>query len=416
MWINGRWYYVQDEVTDDAGAAGGGGDGGDAGETGGDADGGEDTGDAGAGESGAAAGESGGAPQGEAPKDMKSAIDAALGYKKPEGDDGKQVEPKAGEKKPAPASGDGKETATHHANGKPKKNEKGEDLDAEGKVVQKPAPKQKTAAELDLKPEEKKALGPKAQQRFQEVIGALKAHEGTIATLTQQNKTLGDARDAILGVLKDTNTSQDQLIGYLQFNALIHSKDPKDIERAIEIVEEQRAALYKAIGKEPAGGGIDLLADFPDLAADVEDSRLTRERAIEIAQGRRERAAREDAAKRQENAQRTEQQTADQFKKARKDAEDSIDAWALELSKSDLDYKAKEDKLLAEVADVVKEYPPHLWLPTLKRLYNGIVIPKAPATGGGPKPLRPSGAKPGDKQPGNMLEAINQGLGYGTKG
>jgi hypothetical protein len=51
----------------------------------------------------------------------------------------------------------GKETDTHHANGKPKKDEKGEALDAEGKVVQKQAPKVKTAAELDLKPEQKKA-------------------------------------------------------------------------------------------------------------------------------------------------------------------------------------------------------------------------------------------------------------------
>jgi hypothetical protein len=61
---------------------------------------------------------------------------------------------------------------------------------------------------------------------------------------------------------------------------------------------------------------------------------------------------------------------------------------------------------------VLKEYPPNLWLPTLKRLYAGIAVEKAPAVGGGSKPLRPTGARPGAKAPSTMLEAINTGLGY----
>jgi hypothetical protein len=85
---------------------------------------------------------------------MKSAIDAALGYKKPGEGEQKPAAAKPAEKKPAAA--DGTETDTHHANGKPKKNEKGEALDAEGKVVKPAAPKAKTAAELDLKPEQLK--------------------------------------------------------------------------------------------------------------------------------------------------------------------------------------------------------------------------------------------------------------------
>jgi hypothetical protein len=46
----------------------------------------------------------------------------------------------------------GKETETHHANGKPKKNEKGEDLDAEGKVVAEAGAEGQDLAELALKP------------------------------------------------------------------------------------------------------------------------------------------------------------------------------------------------------------------------------------------------------------------------
>jgi hypothetical protein len=85
------------------------------------------------------------------------------------------------------------------------------------------------------------------------------------------------------------------------------------------------------------------------------------------------------------------------------------------LSKSDLDYKAKEDKLLGETLEgVLKDYPPASLAPDPEAAVRGIVVQKAPAAPSGHKPLRPSGAKPGDKKPGDMLEAINQGLGYAT--
>jgi hypothetical protein len=52
------------------------------------------------------------------------------------------------------------------------------------------------------------------------------------------------------------------------------------------------------LGREPAGGGIDLLADFPDLQQKVAEAQLTREDALELAHSRRDKAARErrDAA------------------------------------------------------------------------------------------------------------------------
>jgi hypothetical protein len=65
---------------------------------------------------------------------MKAAIDAALGYKKP-GKGG--AETGGGEAGREEAGGRRRQRDRHHhANGKPKKNEKGEALDAEGKVVQ----------------------------------------------------------------------------------------------------------------------------------------------------------------------------------------------------------------------------------------------------------------------------------------
>lgn len=339
---------------------------------------------------------------------MKAAIDAALGYKG--GVDGKGEQPP---KKPDAAATEAKETETHHANGKPKKNAAGQDLDAEGKFVAKAPAKVKTSAELDLKPEQLKTLKPDTQQRFREVITALKTHEGTIAKLGGEVKVLAAGRDAILGVMKETNTTQDQLSGYLYFNQLLQSNKPEDLESALDMVERQRMGLYKALGREPEGGGIDLLKDFPDLSKQVEEEEITRAAALEIAQGRREKSARDQQASRTSQQQRTETERKAKLQQDGQQALSGIEAWTAELRKSDLDYTAKEDKLLSKLDEVLEEYPPNQWLPTLKLLYAGIEITKAPAGGGkGNQPLRSSGARPGAKAPANMLDAINQGLGY----
>jgi hypothetical protein len=355
------------------------------------------------------------------PNDMKSAIDAALGYKKDKDGnrldgagnithdkDGKPVEKQAAGKPGA----EGKETPTHHANGKPKKDDKGQDLDAEGKPVQKGAPKLKSAADLDLKPEQKKLLSADTRIRFGELINTLKAHEGTLSKQSETIKNLTEARDTILSVMEETGTTQEQLAGYLEFNALLQSGNPKDLEQALGIVEGQRAALYTALGREPEAGGLDLLKDFPDLSKQVEDEEITRAAALEIAKSRRERAERDAAALREQQQTKHTQQSAAQRKQEADNALKGISEWTVFIAKTDLDYKAKEDKLLAQVEGVIKDYPANLWLPTLKRLYEGIEITKATTGVRQHQPLRPTGAKPGGKTPNSMLEAINQGLGY----
>lgn len=411
------WVYQGEAGDETTGAAGGAGTGAPAGE-GEDAGGGEDDGGAGAGAAGGEADPAGAAGQGDkgaAPKDMKSAIDAALGYTKEGADPGdkKSAAAKPAEKKPG-AAGAG-ETETQHANGAPKKDAKGNELDADGKVTKAAAPaKARTAAELDLKPEEKKALGAKAQARFGEVIGALKERETAIATLTAQMKPLQQARADIQGILHETNTTPEQLSAYLEYNRMRQSGNAQELETALAFIERQRAQLYAALGREPQGGGIDLLQGFDDLKKAVEDDEMTRERALELARLRRNEAARTQAAQRQQNQQRTAQTQQQQYQQASNKALGDIEAWTAQLQKGDLDYKAKEDKLLAEIDEVVKNYPPAQWLPTLKLLYKGIAIQKASSVPGGPRPLRPSGAKAGDKAPASMLDAINQGLGYAT--
>lgn len=333
------------------------------------------------------------------PKSMLEAI--TRGLEKPAGD----------QKKPATKGDEPKDTETHYANGKPKKDAQGRDVDDQGKVKE-PA-KSKTSAELDLKPAELKALAPQTQARFRELIGSLKTSEQTIAKLTESNKGLTEARDGLFGVMEEVGMTQEQFGNYVEFHALLNSGDPGKVREALKVLEEQRASIYEFLGEEPEGGGVDLLAKHDDLRKRVEEETLSRADALELARAR-------NATKRTEE-QRTTQQTAEQreaaFNKARDTALTDIQKWTDGLRGDDIDFKVKEAKLLERVEEVIKNYTPDKWLPTLKMLYNGIMVEKAPAvTGGNKRPLRPSGATGGAQQPGSMLDAINQGLGYGKQG
>lgn len=395
----GRGWVYQDEAGDgtQGGAGGSGataeGEAGDAGAAGGDDAG--AVGDAGAASQGVDSDAGAKKPAAGEPKDMLDAITKGLEKTAPKVDDDPD-----GKK----AAGAAAAAAEKHANGAPKKDAQGNELDDKGQVTKKAeAPKAKTAAELDLKPEERKVLGTKAQARFSEVITTLKSREAEIATLTEQMKPLAEARDTVLGIMEETGTSSDQLAAYLEFNRLLQSTQPKDLESALKMVEDQRAALYTALGREPADGGIDLLAEFPDLKQQVEESQITREAALELAAGRRERAA--NAQKTEQ--QRTQQQTVEQRKQAGDNALKDITAWTVDLQKKDIDFKAKEDKLLEQIDEVIKNYPANQWLATLKLLYSGITVQKTPPPANkGNTPIRPSGAKPGAKAPQNMYEAM----------
>lgn len=387
--IFGRGWVYQDEADDgtQGGATGGGAAAGD----------GEDSADAGDSDSGDAGDEAGegaadDAPAGATTDGMLDAI--TKGIAKPVDDQA----PKKVEEDAAAAK------AEKHPNGALKKDAQGNELDDKGNVTKKAeAPKAKSAAELDLKPEERRALGSKAQARFSEVIGTLKAREAEIATLNEQMKPLSEARDTVLGIMEETGTTSDQLAAYLEFNRLLQSTQPTDLESALKMVEDQRAALYSALGREPADGGVDLLADFPDLKQKVNDATITREDAVEIANGRRTRAASEDKA----NQDRTAQQTAGEVKKAQDTALSGITAWVKEQAGKDIDFKAKEDKLLEQIDEVIKTYPPNQWLGTLKLLYSGITVQKsASPQNRSQQPIRPSGERAGAKAPQNMFEAM----------
>ncbi len=352
----------------------------------------------------------------EQSQDMAAAIDAGLGYKKP--DAGADPAAADAEKKAAEQKAADEKAAADLA-----EKAKAGDAEAQKQLKEKEAAAAKAKADaakpkdlkaLELTPEEKKATSAKTQARFNEVLGIAKTERERADKAEQDNAGLRGSRDAILGVLKETNTTDDDLAQLLEYNRLTKSRNHQDLEAALSVLDRQRGFLLKALGKP--GDGQDPLAAHADLQKEVEDLKITKERALEIAEARRQNALSKRSADRAQQEERASTEAQEKTKQAREGALVDIEKWAGQMAATDLDYKAKEDRVLAGIDAVIGEYPPHLWLPTIKRLYEAIVVQKAPpAPGKEQQPLRPSGAKPGGPAPKTMDEAIDQALGYAGK-
>lgn len=255
--------------------------------------------------------------------------------------------------------------------------------------------KGKRADDYQLSPEEKKALSQGAQQRFHELHAYGKRQEAEVTRLSGENTALLAARDNMMAVFEQAHVEPEDLSILLEYNKKVKTGD---LAGALGILNEARVGLLKALGKEEPG--VDLLEEFPDLAKKVTDLEMDRAGALEIANSRRR--AKQDEQNRiaQDERERQDQNGT----RAREDALAGIDKWCKESAKGDIDYKAKEAKIMAKRGDkpsmldeILQTYPPNLWLKTLQHLFSTIEIVKAPAPKLENEPLRPSGAKEGAK-------------------
>ena len=268
--------------------------------------------------------------------------------------------------------------------------------------------KGKKTDDFALSLEERRALGQSANRRFHDLIRYSKLNEQAIETLSQENVQLKQAKDTIMGVFAEHNIqSGEQLLPMLRFHSMITSGD---FDQALKVVEHQRRWLMTKLGRE--GDGVDLVAPFADLKSAVEEGELTRERALEIAHHRRVAQEQQQRQQREQQGQSREQADAAQ----REDAYNQIVAWENSVS-SEPGYAAKRVKINEMIKDLVAEYPPQLWLSTIKRLYSTVhAEPLQPIGGNGSSaPLRPGGGGGGLPAPKSMEEAIAGGLGYNPK-
>ena len=281
------------------------------------------------------------------------------------------------------------------------------------KVELKPEKELNPKVEKEKKPEEKDdlykmpdGLQKESRVRFQKLVETAKQEK---ERATKAEATIAE-KEAIVtnfrAVLDETKTSSEDLSQLLEYNRLVKTGD---LESALAVLDEQRSLVARMLGRPIEG--VDVLDEFGDLKQEVTDGTLTIARAAEIAKSRRI----QEALQNQRQTQEQTQQQAGAKQKSVNDALGLIQTFAAEMASTDVDYAKKEEILLKSVDAISSKFPPSLWLDQVRMLYENIsVIPAPQPNQQRITPLRPNSGGGGTAQPKSMLDAINNGLGYGT--
>lgn len=270
---------------------------------------------------------------------------------------------------------------------------------AKSEAKDKPVPEPKKADPVnDPIPRD---LKKETQERIRTLIDTTK-------TVTQERDAIKQDFDYLVNGLQATGTTPQQYGETLSWLALFNSNDPKQQEKALELVETVAERLALMLGKERAVG--DPLAAHADLKEAVAKGQLTPQYAKELARVRNGQQFRTEITTQATQQQQQEQQAQQELATARAD----LNTLEQSLAATDPDYAAKKAILVPALKPVFAVIPPSQWKAKFTEAYRNIKVnaPAARAKGVPTnQPLRakqPAGGQA--KAPTSMLEAISGAL------
>lgn len=243
-------------------------------------------------------------------------------------------------------------------------------------------------------------LAPRAQQRFQALVGELKERDAKIAGYTK----LEDNYKNFHAAASEVGAGAPEMTRFFDFMGKIKSGDAKG---AIAFLDEQRAMIAKEFGIATGPEDTSIIDRYPDIKADMEAYKISKDRAIELAEARASR----ERGDRVSETQRAQQDQADRAQAAEEKAIDAVSQWAAQVAKTDIDFPKKREVLFADLAAIVRGVPHALWLEKIQAAYRllGSQVAPAPKAGASGQPLRASTGS-GVANPSSMMEAIKAGL------
>lgn len=291
---------------------------------------------------------------------------------------------------------------------------------AKKKEGEQPADGKTAAPGADGKPA---AAAPKGKDPVNDPIpqGLKKETQERMVSLIDTAKKLTTERDQykgqyeeIMGYISESRATPEQYGQALEYLSWVNSGDPTKIQKCIQFMQTELAALSKIAGVPV--NGVDLLAEHADLKQEVADGAISRQRAEEIA------AARNHQAMRAGHARVTSEQDAQNQLIAHGRSE--LNKLEAELSANDPHYAYKKGILVESLKGVFAQVDPRKWRSTFKAAYDRLPNP-APAakpaartvpgaTGAKPpvnNPLRarnPAGGQ--SPAPKSLFDAVSQGI------
>lgn len=245
-------------------------------------------------------------------------------------------------------------------------------------------------------------LKKEATERIRSVIAIAKEKTAELEKVTT------DFNYLIKGV-EATGTSPEQYGETLSWLALFNSPDPKNQEKALELVETVAERLATLLGKERTVG--DPLSAHPDLKDAVTKGQITAQYAKEIARTRNGQAFRTEINTTATQAEQQRQAAATELETAR----NGLSALEQTLQGTDPEYATKKSILVQALKPVFAAIPPSQWVGKFQEAYKNLKLTGAPARKAPTtqnQPLR-AGKQPAGgqtKQPSSMLEAISGAL------
>jgi hypothetical protein len=248
-----------------------------------------------------------------------------------------------------------------------------------------------------------KELKKDTQERIRTLIDTTK-------TVTAERDELKQNFDYMVNGIQSTGASPQQYGETLSWLALFNSGDPKQQEKALELVETVAERLATLLGKDRVVG--DPLGAHADLKEAVRIGKLTSEYAKEIARTRNGQQFRTELTASASQDQQRQQAAAEEERNGRA----ALTELEQTLMASDPDYEAKKAILVPALKPIMSGIPWSQKKDKFLAAYKNIKVPKAPTaakTVPANQPMR-AGKQPAGgqtKAPSNMLEAINGALG-----
>lgn len=203
---------------------------------------------------------------------------------------------------------------------------------------------------------------------------------------------------AVRNLVQSSGLDPDEFQGALEMGRLFKSRNPQELQAALQRLDGLRADLSARLGVEAPG--IDLLAEYPDLKAKVEGLTLSQEDALEIVRLRRQSA---EAQRGEETVQQHQQ-----FRTHVQQAATEMDQLLAQRAAAP-GHDAKMAHVRSYFSDpqrlqsFVTTYQPHQWKAAVMMMYDSYVPPMAAAPAPAPappQPLRPGYVASGTRQMG----------------
>lgn len=335
---------------------------------------------------------------------LLDALNAGL----PTGDEAEETETPEGEEEEAV---EGEETETPE--GEEEETPEGEEEEAEGEEGEEEDPEAAAAAAKAAKKPAKepdpvndplpKGTQPSTTERFKHVVDKLKEQTTRADTSVAQY-------DELTGLITGAGMDGTTFNAMLEYANGVNGGTWEGLERSYDFLMQELAALSKALGRPLPGHNP--LDGHADLVKEVDEKKITPERAVEIAKQRNR-----DSAKTKFDTSRTgAAQTETQRKNAEAAGRTAMTALGRELATKDglVEYRRKAGLVVGMLQETLPNLPPKLWVKAFRAAYDKVpAAPKAakipPKPGTKPQPMRGNKRPAGDssKKPKNLREAIN---------